>query len=247
MIKRIAHKLKSHAGATIVFAMAVFVLVSIVSVSMLTVPLNAAASGKTQKDNEQIRLSLASAAGLLRDCLVDQTLSYTWTKGEGERVSGENLELSVRISEGTLDNWTQTVDGLVSTGLPSLVKELVERVAKVEEKEKAEINLTVELENAVLAAKMTPVTAELTMDTEYNLTAKFTVTANGGTYSITQYFGMSVITPYRMDEDRHVETKKKMITTEEGEEKEVTTEKITYSYEGHWELSWPLENYRVSA
>ena len=241
-MNRMVHKLKSRSGATIVFAMAVFVLVSIVSVSMITVPLNAAALGKSQQEAEQIRLSLSSAAGLVRDCVVDKTLSYKWEWTKEEEKDNETaLADKINTSGTTVTFGGRNIDD--ADIFPLLWKEMTTEIITENETEaeaKSEKIVTIQLTgspgDASLTEKLGTVTVKLMMNDRYHVTAEFSVTFRGKEYTIRQFFGAGEIGETNND-DESVK-----VDEETGE-----VVSVEYHYEGSWAISWPLENYRVNA
>ena len=79
-MKRLVNKLRSNGGATILFAILVFMLCALVGTAALTAA--AANSGRYThiKAEQQAYLSMASAVNLMRDELVGKTFKAEATK-----------------------------------------------------------------------------------------------------------------------------------------------------------------------
>lgn len=85
-MKQIKNKLKSESGVSILFALLLMLVVAMVSVVMVNASLTAVKRTSAKKDNQQISISLDSAALLLRDrisrnseyqLIVDEKGNYT--------------------------------------------------------------------------------------------------------------------------------------------------------------------------
>lgn len=66
-MKQIKNKLKSESGVSILFALLLMLVVAMVSVVMVNASLTAVKRTSAKKDNQQVSISLDSAAMLLRD------------------------------------------------------------------------------------------------------------------------------------------------------------------------------------
>ena len=214
MMKRMTRKLKSRSGATIVMAMAIFVLVSILSVDMVMVPLSAAASGYRRRNDEQATLLLTSAAGLIRESVVNQyvMIERKWTaassgdasessEGEGGDESTEESG-SESISYGEPPTTTITVSSTAKINQPvgvflKVFQEMaLDRLIAIEkpQEEKPTCILTVTGTGPEINS---PVTVTLTLEDNYDVTAVLTVPYKGTDYSLTQRFGATPSnTPY---------------------------------------------------
>ena len=218
MMKRMTRKLKSRSGATIVMAMAIFVLVSILSVDMVMVPLSAAASGYRRRNDEQATLLLTSAAGLIRESVVNQyvMIERKWTaassgdasessEGEGGDESTEESG-SESISYGETPTTTITVSSTAKINQPvgvflKVFQEMaLDRLIAIETKpaedKMPEVSRTLTVTGAEPEID-SPVTVKLTLEDNYDVTAVLTVTYKGTDYSLTQRFGATPSnTPY---------------------------------------------------
>lgn len=78
-MKQIQNKLKSESGVSILFALLLMLVVAMVSVVMVNASLTAVKRTSAKKDNQQVSISLDSAALLMRDKIkndVGYSLSY---------------------------------------------------------------------------------------------------------------------------------------------------------------------------
>ena len=242
-MNRIVHKLKSRSGATIVFAMAVFVLVSIVSVSMITVPLNAAALGTTQREAEQIRLSLSSAAALIRECVAgkEKKLEYVWdwnTSGEDSPSFWKKIDHAKNNSGD--NNYVHFAETAITDNdiFPLLWEEMTAEVIEENERRaeaESKKTVTIALNCNDLSEKYRSVEAELTMNDRYNVTAEYSITVDKKIYTIKQFFESEIVSAADNVEEK----------VKENGEGEVTG--VEYHYDGNLAICWPLEKYKVNA
>lgn len=112
-MKRIGEKLRSEAGASLVLALAVFTLASVLSLSMVSVASASVRVAAMQRDDQQPRLSAVSAARLVQKALQGGTVTYTERDGEAPL-------------------WAFTGDGTAGNVMMRTMRELLESGAPVE-------------------------------------------------------------------------------------------------------------------
>lgn len=90
-MKQIQNKLKSESGVSILFALLLMLVVAMVSVVMVNASLTAVKRTSAKKDNQQVSISLDSAALLLRDKIATDD-GYTLIK-KTSVTSGESYSI----------------------------------------------------------------------------------------------------------------------------------------------------------
>lgn len=99
-MKQLKNKLKSESGVSILFSLLLMLVVAMVSVVMVNASLTAVKRTSAKKDNQQVSISLDSAALLMRD-KIKNDVGYTLTK---KAVTQENGNVVYELDDSYNDN-----------------------------------------------------------------------------------------------------------------------------------------------
>ena len=81
-------KLKTNTGATIVFALAIFLVAVVIGVSLLTISVSSARSSASQLKDEQAYLAVSSAARLFQKNIEGKTITLVYEDENGDFLPG---------------------------------------------------------------------------------------------------------------------------------------------------------------
>ena len=100
-------KLKSNRGATMIFAMAVFLVAIVISVSLISVSMSATKTSASVLEDEQAYLAVSSAARILQDEIETKGIIQTdWKADYGGQSNGYR---STKLTDNMTDPATVTV------------------------------------------------------------------------------------------------------------------------------------------
>ena len=108
-------KLKSNRGATMIFAMAMFLVAIVISVSLISVSMSATKTAASVLEDEQAYLAVSSAARILQDEIESKDIIQTdWKESFDGHASGYR---STKITDKTTE--PETITTYEGEGLPS--------------------------------------------------------------------------------------------------------------------------------
>lgn len=205
-MKRLVNKLHSKGGATILFAILVFMLCALVGAAALTAA--AANSGRYThvKAEQQEYLSMSSAVNLMREELVDKTFTAQVTRTETKDASGNpvagspvvgwavgSLEYDGGFSGQLLEVFKGFYLNELSSSYPDVDISALDAPSSTTYK--TELTFTTEDEDI----DKYKVTAELEVDKDFNITVKFYFTDGSGRKS--DVYGTNLIIRATVDGD----------------------------------------------